>query len=372
MLKPQLAQRVIHEVGHLLHEQIIVVNSEGIIIASTDLGRKGQFHAGAKYTMSTRLTQIIAQEDVNRWPGVKAGINLPIFFQKEVIGVIGITGRPEQVEPKGEIIKKMTELMIQESYYQEEIDYHARSMEAFVFDWLNLKEWNDRFLHRAIPLNIRLDVNRQILFIDLNDSTRQVVRAIWEDIMNGIPSYRNDMIIRWGSSHLLLIMDVSNKDLSLKDEVNHLYRRIMKHLIRPARIGVGSVVDPRTLVKSFQEAERALHATTDNEPIVYDELLTLEMIAEDVRPNTKQMFINRTIAAILDKPELIHTIKVLIEYNFSYKEASTQLHIHHNTLHYRVKKFEELTGLHLNHLKTKVILYMGLLFLDEQTKRKSI
>ncbi|MTT32577.1 carbohydrate diacid regulator [Terrilactibacillus sp. BCM23-1] len=372
MLKPQLAQRIIHEVGHLLHEQIIVVNSEGLIIASTDLNRKGQFHAGAKYTMSTKLTQIMTQEDVKRWPGVKAGINLPIFFQKEVIGVIGITGQAEQVEPKGEILKKMTELMIQESYYQEEIDYHARSLEAFVFDWLNQKERNDVFIHRAIPLNICLDIERQILYIDLNESTQQVVRSIWEDIMNGIPSYRNDIVIRWGSSHLLLILDVSNKGFSLKDEVDHVYHRVMKHLDRPARIGVGSVVPPEKLVKSFQGAERALHATSENEPIVFDESLTLEMIAEDVSPDTKQLFIDRTLASILDKPELIHAIKVLIMHDFSYKEASTDLHIHTNTLHYRVKKFEELTGLNLKQLKTKVILYMGLLFLDEHTKRRSL
>jgi carbohydrate diacid regulator len=53
---------------------------------------------------------------VRQFRGGKAGINLPIFYEVEVIGVIGITCTPKKVEPFAEIIRRMTESIIRESY----------------------------------------------------------------------------------------------------------------------------------------------------------------------------------------------------------------------------------------------------------------
>lgn len=57
------------------------------------------------------------KEDERRLQGVKAGMNLPLLFHDEVIGVIGITGEPENISRYGEILRKMTELLIHENYF---------------------------------------------------------------------------------------------------------------------------------------------------------------------------------------------------------------------------------------------------------------
>lgn len=44
-------------------------------------------------------------------------MNLPLLFHDEVIGVIGITGEPENISRYGEILRKMTELLIHENYF---------------------------------------------------------------------------------------------------------------------------------------------------------------------------------------------------------------------------------------------------------------
>ncbi len=47
MLFPDLANKIVREVRRLITENIIIINIQGVIIASTDAKRIGQFHEGA-------------------------------------------------------------------------------------------------------------------------------------------------------------------------------------------------------------------------------------------------------------------------------------------------------------------------------------
>ena len=96
MLFPDLANKIVREVRRLITENIII-NIQGVIIASTDTERIGQFHEGALRCANQKKTVIITTEDERQLQGVKAGMNLPLLFHDEVIGVIGITGEPENI-----------------------------------------------------------------------------------------------------------------------------------------------------------------------------------------------------------------------------------------------------------------------------------
>src|SRR5690625_2537412 len=109
-LVSKLANKIINEVKTLTTENIIVINQEGIIIASTDQTRVGLAHEGSRIVMDTKRKLYITHQMASELEGVKPGINLPIFFKSEVIGVIGITGIPTDVEPFAELIRRMTEL----------------------------------------------------------------------------------------------------------------------------------------------------------------------------------------------------------------------------------------------------------------------
>ena len=90
----------------MLTEEIIIAQTNGTIIAATDPARVGQFHEGAYLTSVEGQKRILTKDDQQHMKGVKAGINLPIYFKQEVIGVIGMTGDPVHVSPFGEILRK--------------------------------------------------------------------------------------------------------------------------------------------------------------------------------------------------------------------------------------------------------------------------
>ncbi|WHY00150.1 sugar diacid recognition domain-containing protein [Neobacillus sp. DY30] len=372
MLHPDLAEKIVREVQRLITEEIIVVNTEGIIMASTNTDRIGTFHEGALITSQQKKKLIITEKDTPQLKGVKSGINLPIFFQHEVIGVIGITGDPKSVTPFGEIIRKMTELLISENYYGEQFDYHSRGMETFVLEWLQAKEPSADLLERARALTINLKLNRTAVIIEFEQRKQPLSRDMWSSILNSFSINKNDVVTRSGNERIILLIDCSEslQPTSIKHRLEQFLLFMKNNFEISAFAGVGQCAASSNLHQSYAQAERALKLARRNRGIIFDEELILEMVTGEITPEIKAEYIQRSIAPLLTENDLLETLKELFKQNHSLKNTAQALHIHINTLHYRLKKIEELTHLNPNTIHDLFCLYLAVLFLDEKPNFK--
>ncbi|UOY94624.1 helix-turn-helix domain-containing protein [Ectobacillus sp. JY-23] len=360
MLVPDLAKKIVREVQRLIPEHIIIIDVNGTIIAGTDPVRIGTFHEGARRCCEQKKTVIITKEDEHELIGVKAGINLPLLFHDEVIGVIGITGEPHDISKYGEILRKMTELLIHENYLAKQLELEQRSYEAFVFDWLQ-GTWSQSFLDRARTLGIHLQQKRQLILIEVSNDTAQ--RKLWHHIKND----NEDVLVRWGDNRLILLKSIaSHTDVSVY--VTRLKTDCESLLSLPIWIGVGQAGGARDMPASYEQAQRALSIALEQNKIIFYENLRLEMCLQDITPQTREQFLYRTIAACDE--ELLATLRTFIAHNQSYKQTAELLHIHINTLHYRLKKIEEATRLNPKVFEDLVTLYIALNLLDKEPKNK--
>jgi carbohydrate diacid regulator len=364
MLQPELAEKIVKEVQKLMAEEIIVVNTDGIIMASTNHDRLGAFHEGALITSQQKKKLIITEKEALQLKGVKSGINLPIFFQHEVIGVIGITGDPEAVTPFGEIIRKMTELLISENYYGEQFEYHSRVMETFVLEWLQAKEPSSDLLERARALTINLDLSRTATIIEFEQRENPLSRDVWSSILSAFSHNKNDVLTRSGNERIIVLIDCSIP-FKIKNRLEHFLQYIKNSFGITAYVGVGQCAPTSKLHQSYVQAERALKIARRNKGIIFDEELTLEMITGELAPEVRFDYIQRTIGPILKEKDLLETLGELFRQNHSLKNTAQSLHIHINTLHYRLKKIEELTHLNPNTIHDLFCLYLAVHLLDE-------
>ncbi len=369
MLKKELAEKIVREVQKLIEEEIIVVNNDGTIIAGTNQDRIGDFHEGAFLTSQQKKKRIITEKDQSQLKGVKPGINLPIFFQAEVMGVIGITGDPKTVTPVGEIIRKMTELLISENYYGEQFDWHSRSLETFVHEWLQAKEPSSGLLNRAKTLTINLERNRTAAIVEFEHREVPLSRDMWSSIVNSFSKSKHDVLTRSGNERIILLIDCSDsvQPGAISYRLEHLLKFIKNNFSLSAYAGVGQCAPPSKLPHSYVQAERALKKARKNQTIVFDEELTLEMITSELQPEMKSEYIQRTLGPLLTETDLLETLAQLFKQNHSLKNTAQSLHIHINTLHYRLKKIEERTQLDPNKIHDLLCLYLAILFLDEQS-----
>lgn len=369
MLSRILANKIIYEVGKLFEKDLIIVNVNGEIIASSEEGRIGDYHEGALLCVQKLERIIIKESDIPYLQGVKAGINFPILFQGKVIGVIGITGEPSQIMPFGELLQKMTELMIKESYYSEESQWRARMIESFILDWIQEKEWTGEFIERARVLNIDLELERLPIFIEWDRHSPFIFNAIgqikhiWED------SQRQDVMIQWGSHRFLLLQHGTIQKPSLLHKLTQLKAFIESNWGVSVRVGVGNKVISKQLGVGVADAEKALLATSKESPIVFEEDLRLELCLQEIKQSTKQEYTRRILEPLLTQEELLTTLKALFTYHLSLKKTAEELHIHINTLYYRLKKIEEYTGLDVKVVPDLFQLYLALKFLEEHIKK---
>ncbi|KMY19448.1 sugar diacid recognition domain-containing protein [Bacillus pumilus] len=370
MLTMTLAEKIVDEVKKVLTEEIIITQTNGTIIAATDPARIGQFHEGAYLTSFEGQKRILTKDDEQRMKGVKAGINLPIYFKQEVIGVIGMTGNPVHVSPFGEILRKMTELLIQEHEFFLETETDERQLEAFVFDWLHLPETAIDLTEKAARLQLDINKQRAVVLIDCHDESF-MKQDQYKKVKEMLHLTNQEMIVRWGHARFLLMLQTSANDRdTLRQRLFYIHAALTAHPKSKVLIGAGKPAAGQMMKQSFHQAFRALKMANADTPIVFDEDLTLELFIEEVSQETKEVFLDRTIVPLLPYPELVKTLRVLMTSDCSLKYTAEAMHVHINTLHYRLKRIQDLTTLDPKRMQDAMLFYLALMLLDHHPNKR--
>jgi hypothetical protein len=134
-------------------------------------------------------------------------------------------------------------------------------------------------------------------------------------------------------------------------------------------VGAGRAFDATTLRSGLHEARHARklaelsagRATVVAGDDVASHLLLLAAVPEELR----QSFRSRVLGPVLaydtaHRSELVRTLDVFLRHSGSWSQAAAELHLHVNTLRYRIGRVAELTGRDLSSFPDRVDLYLAL------------
>lgn len=136
--------------------------------------------------------------------------------------------------------------------------------------------------------------------------------------------------------------------------------------------GVGAVAaGPEELHGSLVQARYALTASRATEPAAagltsVDDLTTLSTLLAGLPGEVREVFSARTLGPLTDgdgasQRMMLHTLEVFLAHNCSWARAAEALHLHVNTVHYRVRRIEQLTGRDLSRLDHRLDLQAALM-----------
>ena len=98
MLLEDMAKELVEVTSALVSGKTInIMNTAGIIVASSEPERIGSYHQGAMEAVQTGKVVNIRSDQLARYPGAKAGCNMPLRVNGTIIGVVGIAGDPEKI-----------------------------------------------------------------------------------------------------------------------------------------------------------------------------------------------------------------------------------------------------------------------------------
>ena len=91
MLPDDIAQKIVDATMSIIeNKNVNIMNNEGIIIASGEKHRINTYHKGAHDVITSSKTIEIYPEELDRFPGARQGINMPIKIGEKTAGVVGV------------------------------------------------------------------------------------------------------------------------------------------------------------------------------------------------------------------------------------------------------------------------------------------
>lgn len=131
----EIARDLVHTASRLLRGRIVnIMDTSGVIVASTDAERIGTTHEGAREVVRTGRPVAIEKSDVPRYPGAREGYNLPVLSDNRLTAVVGVYGNPEEVRDSAYILQAYTE----QFFRQKAIERQSRISDGLRADYIRI------------------------------------------------------------------------------------------------------------------------------------------------------------------------------------------------------------------------------------------
>lgn len=339
MLTNEIAANIVLETSLRLNRNINIMNEHGVIIASGDASRIGHIHEGALKVLKTGEILSISVENAEVLKGSQPGINLPIVFQERIVGVIGITGSPAEIQDFGGLVKMTTELMIKQNFIITQMEWKQRTKEMIIEELLKTEP-----SYNHIKLGLTL-LKKQL--------DPPYVSCIIQIIEQPIPNntlIKNLEFILGEQPAIISSINIKRIFIALSEcdpfEIENVFNRIAKELKRlkvTFRLSFSTLFNTlNKFSESYFDCELALNITDHKVEIIPYSKLEAKALIYKTEHVEAEKFAKRIINKTLEKYS--ETLETFFDHNLNIQRTADALFIHRNTLIYRLNKIQEETG----------------------------
>jgi carbohydrate diacid regulator len=345
LLTPDLAEEIVRETMERVGCNINIMDASGNIMASGDPARVGTRHEAAAEAVRRNETITVDESNAAQYAGAQTGVNIPIRFGHRTIGAIGITGRPQEVEPMGQLLKMTTELMIRQSEWKRQAERRQQEIDLVLEALLHRGEAArdaDGMVRRLQSLQLPWEppFAAAVVACSLSDSVRSresLLSAMCEAVGGDRAILGND-----GPQRFVLVLTGADADSSERS-----LRRLSEWMEAEGIIGciaVGNRAASLAAIRaSFEEADMALRfAGAERTGVVrFDDIEARALASLIPREHGERLW--QKLAPVWN-PKMAETIRHYCAANLSIARAAESLGIHRNTMLYRLEQIASLTG----------------------------
>ncbi|TKB50004.1 XRE family transcriptional regulator [Ferrimonas sediminicola] len=375
-LTESIARQIVERSMKIIQFSVVVMDEHGWIIGSGDPKRLNQKHEGSILAMGDNRVLEIDDAMAARLKGVLPGINLPILFQGKPIGVVGISGKPEQVRSYGELVKMTAEMVVEQAALMDQIQWSKRHRDELVLSLIHGADLNEsQLLSLAHRLELDLTQPRIAAIIkvfskDRDTPSHQHLQRLVQ--LLEYPERNNLVAISSVTDNEVVVLkpvQLTDDGWSLERErrrVDKLLNRIRGEAAFDIRIALGEYFPGlRGLAQSYDTAKATLDAPGSIGEVLFYQDNVLPVLVGGLQSDPwrrKQLLqpLEQLIGAD-GNGALLRTLTRYFELDCDQGRTCDALHIHRNTLRYRLDKISTLTGLDLNRLADRTRLYLALL-----------
>ncbi len=377
-IEARLAQDIVDRTMRIIPFNVNVMDGRGIILGSGETSRIGELHSGALLALAQNRTVEIDAATSRTLRGVKPGVNIPLTVRGQICGVVGLTGEPATVRQFGELVRVTAEMILEQAQLIGELQRGKRYREEFVFQLIH---------HGATPIAdleawaVRLGVNfqrpRAVVVLELTDPELRPDQALSElqHCQQQLATSRPDVLTAAISPRELVILESfatlaqrAPSATQARQRLQGYEAEVGKVLMTPATMAIGVALDGiEGVALSYQSARKTLRVGRSRKPqqstfSYYD--LSLPVLLSGLGSGWQAEQLRQPLLRInaVDKRSgsLRRTLDAWFAHNGHPLATAKALHIHRNTLDYRLRQISELTGLDLANTDDRLLLYVAL------------
>lgn len=187
------------------------------------------------------------------------------------------------------------------------------------------------------------------------------------------------VVVEMGSRILVLLRVTAGTDRALaRQTALSATARLVQELAAgsgsPVSAGIGRPVDDiLQLGRGYRQAVRALEVGAlvrgPNSVVHFDDLGVYRILAEYGDRRELEDFCEDILAELVAEPGLLETLETALNTNGNLRQAARELFIHYNTLRYRIRRIEALTGLDLSSGESRLSLQVAVKILKMRQGR---
>jgi carbohydrate diacid regulator len=383
VLDPAIAMQIVSRTMSILGHNVNVMNNRGVILGSGDNLRIGAIHEGALLAITQNRVVEITSEAASGLIGVKPGINLPLHYQGQIIGVIGITGEFKEITPYGQLLKMTAEIIVEQANLQDKLQWENRQKEEFILQLIkgDLRD-KPQLIEWASQLGISLETPRVAAIIEVSDINSKTLNNGHDannlkEVLHLLQYPERGNLVAMTSLNQLVILkpaflDGHNWDPTLESaRIDELLKRLPHHIKGCTKIALGHYFpNIDGIAHSYQTAQETLviGKQFNNEERKYlFEDYSLQVLLSGLKHNWRGEILSshyQQLQSADNKGSLRKTLAAYITHFGDLQQCANALHIHRNTLRYRLDKIQHITQLDIHALDGLFRLYLGQLIAD--------
>ncbi|MFK0151513.1 CdaR family transcriptional regulator [Streptomyces sp. NPDC090493] len=393
MLSPSLAQEIAGDTSAVIGFNVLITDAEGMVIGSGDSSRVGTFHEASVEVVRSQEPATHDASQAQRLRGVRPGVTLPLIAGGQAVGTVGITGTPTQVRRFGLLVKRQTEILLRESVMLRSRLLAERAGEKLLADIAAYDPEvveGDFLVFRAAELGFDLRLRRVAVVFEVTvpataahgqgthrqgghrqaAPTLALVRSELLRTVGEVFADPQDIVAATAPGWIGVLhrLPAGRSAQSLAADCRRVTDVIAVQDGLAARAGIGeAAASVGGLHDSYQDACEALRLGTRVAGGAAVHLITdlrVHQVLTAVGQSARNRLVDRTTADLRaqpDWPALRDTITAWCESGFNLVRAAEALHVHRNTVVYRMNKIEQITGRPLRAHRTTMALYLACL-----------
>ncbi|CAI0986246.1 Sugar diacid regulator [Serratia liquefaciens] len=368
LLAESTARQIVQRAMSIISHSVNVMDSNGVIIASGNPSRLFQRHEGAVLALTENRVVEIDAVTAAHLKGVRPGINLPFSFHSQQVGVIGISGEPGQVRAYAELVKMAAEMMVEQAALLDQHQWEKRYREELANQLLQPQPASGSLEAMAAYLGLDLQQPRIVWIAELQDTQPHLLRELLTELEQ---TQREALIAITGFNEMILLRPAS----LVQGEWNVKQERKQAQQLQSQ---LQSRFNLRLIVGGFFSGEAGLHRSSltaratqamakrlklRHKTLFYQDY-PLPSLLCDLGEDWRAQELSRPWQVLGEQDEkgiLRSTLRHYFSRNCDQTQTAAELHIHVNTLRYRLQRIEAITELKINQLTDALQLYIGML-----------